>query len=123
MSLNWNATKVKNWQKLQDDPNGKVCNEVIIYVTMSVEMGQITEKNYKEFYARCNIIERFQGARRQKKVDKHIVDVFITLDEIKQRIGLSTNVSTKPYKSFLKRISECLYRETLREADRMDKNE
>lgn len=91
---------------------------------MQIEMGKITEKNYKEFYARCRFLETLQGSRRQKKVDDKIQDIYITLDEIKRRIGLSTNVSTKPFKSFLKRVSECAYREILREADRLEnKNE
>lgn len=122
MSLDWNATKVKNWQELQDDPSEAVCNETIIFTTMLIDMGQITEKNYKEFYARCSLYEKLHGARRNRlSKDGQLEYIYFTLDEIKRRIGLSTNVTTKTYKTFLKNVSECAYREALKDADYQDK--
>ena len=58
----------------------------LIYVTMSVGMGSITDKNYKEFYHRVNLLERLQG--------KYFDDIgYIQLQDIEDHIRLYTNVS------------------------------
>ena len=47
MSLNWDATKAEHWEDLDWDKK-----ESLIFATMAVDMGEITEKNYEEFFKR-----------------------------------------------------------------------
>ena len=86
MSLNWKVnTDLVEWNKLCD-----VTKETLIFATMAVDMGQITEDNWTEFYARININERLFGTlRSSREKGEH----FFTPDEIKCAIGLETNAT------------------------------
>lgn len=116
MSLNWDISKVKNWEELYDkgtwkndfefepDPKGKekrlqTRTDALIWVTMSVGMGQITEKNHEEFFKRVAFLETIGSAYRMRGGKP----VKYTLEDIKRHIGLSTNVSTETQAKWLKR--------------------
>ena len=81
------------WYVSKDDPTVlermSVTTHTLIFATMSVCMGSITEKNAEEFFRRLSEVES-EGAFR-KSVDG---DVPFTLEEVQAHIGLSTNVST-----------------------------
>lgn len=80
MSLNWNAKACGDgWEAL--DPNKR---ESLIFATMFVDMGEITEKNHEEFYTRYIQFNMACGYQ----------DLYLTLDDVKTAIGLSTNVFT-----------------------------
>src|SRR6185369_4129324 len=105
MSLNYYYTK---WTPPQDD-NERTAVDCLIWATMAVNMGEITEKNYKEFYARLHTIELLDGSYRvgvEDNGDK--VRVYFTLEEVKRWIGLHTNVTTYPRTGFLKRVSKSI---------------
>lgn len=81
MSLNWNLTGIKNYEHLcwREDGNGeKTMNPVthsLIFATMAVDMGEITEKNWKEFWTRIFAWERIHGPYlRVKKTTWAVVD-------------------------------------------------
>lgn len=89
MSLNWDATKVKGWDEV--DPNKQ---ESLIFATMFVDMGEITEQNHEEFYQRY---VQFNMARGSS-------DLYLTLEDVKGAIGLSTNVFTTTPAAWRKRL-------------------
>ena len=84
MSLNWDISKIadKDWAWVpvteafgpdsmyaKNDPDSKYLNpklEAIIWATMAVDMGEITEKNYEEFFQRyvmwCIATEQHENA-------------------------------------------------------------
>lgn len=74
------------------------------FLSQSVMMGDITEKNYKEVYLRWYMIERASGARLQTATGE---PRYITLEDVKAHIGLKVNVaieSKAKFKNNLMRI-------------------
>lgn len=108
MSLNWNIEKVKNWKELSEGDAWQI-TQVLISVTMAVGIDEITEKNYKEFYARTNLLERLHGTWMIKDSQP----LYFTLEDIERRIGLSTNVSPISRTQFNKRQLDRFYKERL----------
>lgn len=104
MSLDWSLTEIKDYETLCwiAPPEGdagqgdKVLNPVtntIIWATMAVGIGHLTENRAEEFHDRLTFIERLFGPM-SKKLDEEgkIVGLPITLDDVKAHIGLRTNV-------------------------------
>jgi hypothetical protein len=89
MSLNWNATKVEGWGEI---PVNK--QESLIFATMFVDMGEITEKNHEEFYERYVQFNMACG----------YTDLYLSLADVKSAIGLSTNVFTTTPAAWRKRL-------------------
>lgn len=88
MSLNWDATKAEHWEDLDWDKK-----ESLIFATMAVDMGEITEKNYEEFFKRYVMFCDATGQTR-----------YLTLADVKSAIGLHTNVSTSTPAAYKKRL-------------------
>lgn len=95
MSLNYDYSKC-NLGNMKLDASGVPCgvSQDIIFATMSLDLGHISEKNLQEWAFRMN-------------VGKQIGYTFLfNFDDLKKHIGLSTNVCTKPRAKWLKRIME-----------------
>ena len=93
MALHTNISNCTNWEELNTDANYSM-TERIYFVTLVTDLGEITESNFGEFYARVKVYEAITG------------DNLITLADVKRRIGLETNVSNRTSAQFLKRMSE-----------------
>lgn len=52
MSLNWNISKVRNWQKKQEKDGHTL--ECLIWASLTIGMGDLNEKTAKEFLYRLN---------------------------------------------------------------------
>ena len=91
MSLNWNASTVPDWGDLTPEQR-----DGAIWYTMFVDMGQITEDNYKEFSDRCRIYDALHG---YNETYKFLHDP----DFVKRLIGFRTNVSTKTIRQWFGR--------------------
>ncbi len=59
MSLNWNA---QAFEALHDDKEWMAITKAIVFRTMLTHMGEITEKNYEEFYTRIALCDRCLGS-------------------------------------------------------------
>jgi hypothetical protein len=105
MSLNYHLDGIENWQELQEGEPW-IITEKIIFATMTVDIGRISEHNYEEFYVRTIIADRMSGYPNPR----------FTLEDVKRRIGLCTNVKNEPYSSWLKRWYKYEHAEILREA-------
>ena len=101
MSLNWDITNCNNWEELKSDKEWGITN-TLIWATMSVDMGDITESNYVEFYSRIKALEAVFGALANGSDG----DYFITIQDVKKRIGLATNVTDKTTHQFFKKIEK-----------------
>ena len=114
MSLNWNVSNIANSEAVcffnyKEDGEAKrrltQSTENLIFLTMVVGLGRITESNYKEFYKRIALFERLRGCVRVKKSDSgKFVDDPYTLEDIRQHIGLTVNVSDEKPDAWRKRI-------------------
>jgi len=133
MSLNWNVSKIDTtkypdlWVDMVEDargntrypeenekPTGQYLNpktEHMIFLSMIVGIGSITEKNWKEFYARCRMYEGVCGPFwRSYKDGKHTPQM-TTPEVVRDHIGLSTNVLTKRASEFYKHLSQIAQRD------------
>lgn len=99
MALNYDLTEVNADYK--SDEGWAVAN-TLIRATLSVELGSITEKNWKEFYTRCYMIERIHGPFRHDGKR----DVYVQPEEVKEFIGLSTNVCDTSNAKFKQRVDQ-----------------
>ncbi len=89
MSLDFRFNQIPKHITTQPDGTLTVVTHCLIFATMDVGMGTITEDNAGRFYARLRIVEKLFGAKRGN--DKG--DVFFTPEEVRDHIGLWTNVS------------------------------
>lgn len=106
MSLNWDISNCNNWDDLKSDKEWGITN-TLIWATMSVDMKGITEENWAEFYSRVKAIEAAYGAICSSPDG----DYFITIEDVKRRIGLTTNVATKTASQFFKKINDQVKKE------------
>lgn len=105
MSLNWNGTKVQGWK---DIPNEE--RDAIIWLTMAVDQGDITEKNWREFAVRLRIYQKMFGAYWTVQGNPE----YVTDKHVRQMVGLTTNVSNKSRSAWMKRMAERLFRDAER---------
>lgn len=78
MGLNYDLTKVKDFESLAPD-----MTQTMVFTTMGVGMGDLTEKNAHEFYARSRINSLLWGLK----------DDPVTPEVVQAYIGMKTNVS------------------------------
>lgn len=125
MSLNWNVSNIADsnavcFRHFEEDGEPqrelKQSTHQLIFLTMVVGMGRITESNYKEFYKRVALFERLHGCVQVVfAVRGKFVDAPYTLEDIRQHIGLTTNVSEEKPAAWRKRIIESWERDLVNE--------
>lgn len=121
MSLNWDLSKINGGdfkavtqiESPYDDPNEGIkkgdmirnpVTTAIIWATMAVGLGEITEKNFEEFYRRLHLWEHSVQSFLSWGQDKDYANRYITYDEVKAHIGLRTNVSKESDSVFFKKL-------------------
>lgn len=139
MSLNWNVSKVANSATLcfriaeHDDPSEGIskgdkllrpATQALIFATMATGLGDITAKNYREFFARLHFVEKLNGAyRRQQTAPGVHAPVFFTLADVRAHIGLNTNVFPAETRTkWQARMVENFTREALYKADQAERD-
>ena len=90
MALTFNFEKVKDYKKKIRSKRGCAVANALVWATMAVGMNEITEKNYKVFYSRLCAFEHLFGAYFYT-AGKTTKPAYITLDEVRNFIGLHTN--------------------------------
>lgn len=109
MALHWDLTKIANHDEVcwftadRDVPEHDIKQgetlmnpktNSLIWATMGVGIGEITEKTAPEFYARMqilNLLDKYEGQ--------------ITAEDIHKHIGLKCNVTYESKASWLKRVT------------------
>lgn len=117
MSLDFDLTKIANykgvcydaratepteaeagddWRPDKDAPGTWIklrsMTTVIIFKTMAVGMGAITEENLPEFLTRKHVLDAFDGFDLVgPNGGRHVTE-----DEVRAHVGLTTNVHTEP---------------------------
>jgi hypothetical protein len=90
MALNWSIAEVEDWKELAEDDTQRVVTDAIVWHALGIDIGEITPSNWPEVYARINYREKLHGAMCSQGGEPY----FITKEDVKRRIGLSTNVIT-----------------------------
>jgi hypothetical protein len=93
--------------------------ESLIFATMAVDMGSITEANVTEFAERLAAWQILNGSilRGWDDENKKFVDLPVTMEMLQLRIGLKTNVATTTKTQFKAKLNRLL-KEKVREAVR-----
>lgn len=114
MSLNWNIGDIENYKELHECTNPDApederlyklngITDALIWATMAVGMGKITESNYEAFYARLRFAEKLNGNMALKWDEETEEHVPLDVEDVKRHIGLSTNVSPETKAKFIKK--------------------
>ena len=107
MSLDWSIVECKNWEELKSDKEWPI-TDALIWATMSVDLGRITEKNVDEFFTRLRMVEKIHGFLLYKRDENKQQVSLLTYAAVRRRIGLNTNVVDKSKAYFNKRMVERL---------------
>ena len=99
MALNWNVEECKNYKELVAEKEWPITN-AMIWATIAIDMGEITEKNYKKFYERLVVNQQLNGAYLTANGEAY----WMTLEDVKKRIGLYTNAGTKGQAAFSAKV-------------------
>lgn len=115
MSLNWNVSKCPGYNKGEQSEDFTNWRDLMIYGTMRVDMGSVTEQNIDDWLVRVEVCRRFGesfgtrakegGGFEQMYPDRKVLEMFV---------GLRTNVTTIPRKKWLKRVIDSIERDALR---------
>jgi hypothetical protein len=104
MSLDWNIEKVQGKDNLcwvlkddgdpTEDKDYRInpLTETLIFATMSVGIGKITEGNWAEFYARLKVLETIDGPFLRNGDGS---EWLIEPADVENHIGLSTNATAR----------------------------
>lgn len=127
MSLNWDITNVANRDSVcwladptKEAPERRRLNfvtEALIWATLAVDIGTITADNISEWQWRLAFLDQC-GNRGKflvtpvKKGSKKLEERGFTDDELRQHIGLRTNVTTTTRKAWLAKQLRILSAET-----------
>src|SRR4051812_29984257 len=89
MSLNWDVYSVRDWEgTVQGDEY--LITDALALTTITVGIGNITKRNWNDFFERLDTIQREDYALF--KCDGQ--DFYFTKDHVERRIGLRTNADT-----------------------------
>jgi hypothetical protein len=125
MSLNYDLTKVTNFKKVCHVLNPEIpkdertesygfklnpITEALIWITIGVDIPEITKKNVNEFYWRMRFIQKFKEIKILNGTDKlgRIHTFNPNLKQIKAHIGLKTNASNYTRAQFMQRMKKDL---------------
>jgi hypothetical protein len=120
MSLNWDITRIKDkdsvcWKiATADDSYRQIkqgeqylnpVTEALIFRTMIVGIGEITERNAGNFYCRSRLLDAFGSHPLSQPTAAGVSEPRgFTIDEVRAHIGLRTNVIDENETAWRKRI-------------------
>jgi hypothetical protein len=106
MSLNSDFNRCEAGTIVWDDQDQMMpVPNALVWLSMMIDMGSITEKTAPEFYARVHMYESVLGPMlKMVNDDNKVVNRPITVNDVKYYIGLVTNVPTKTRKFFLNKL-------------------
>jgi hypothetical protein len=129
MSLDYELGNIAHYKEVCYDgkPGERKMSAVthaLIFVTMSVDIGKITEKNYREFYSRTKFVFALHGSTLVTLDDNEEYKYRdFTLAEVKAHIGLHTNVHDKTHAHFVKSHIDRYFRELNYQTQRSEERE
>lgn len=118
MSLNFKLDKIDDHRTVCFDGNGrlKAATQSLIWATIVLDMGEITEANAGEFYARIVVWSKLVGWF-WVMWDGH--DYVVTPEDIVAHIGLTTNVRTRTRHQWYARMINPLLEEDVEKVNRL----
>ena len=104
MPLHWNIKSCRDFEALLEKQEDADVTRSIVMASMSIGIPFIETENAQEFALRIRIFEQVCGAMLWDSTGGAPKDRYITLEDIKRRIGLRTNSSKKTKAQFMRDI-------------------
>jgi len=131
MSLDWDTTRIKDKEvHFPGEADGTMSNtlHVLIWNSLAIDIGEITEANIDEVWYRTDMWQRLIGAQFQTYVapepyrvvvnsdgsgnleptdesDGHWEPILLTKQDIANAVGLRTNVSNSTRHQYIKKVT------------------
>jgi hypothetical protein len=101
MALTFDLMNIENYRETGYDRDGNLrpLTELLIFTTISAGLGEITEKNVEEFYARMVVIHKLHDIG----IVEDGIERMITPEEVRNHIGLTTNVGNETRAQWVRR--------------------
>jgi hypothetical protein len=95
MPLTYDFREVADFAALHDDDFQALITDVLIWSSMPLEVGAITEDNYRLVHLGIQVLET-NGALLRSPADERgkTRPYYITQDDVQRRIGLRTNTGS-----------------------------
>jgi hypothetical protein len=133
VSLNWDIGKVKDYEAVwphdqweqdyesltKEQQQEGLKTEALIWLTIGIGMGDITEENVDEFTARVMIWEKVRG--NYLRLDKE--PYYLTRSDIERRIGLWTNASRETKAAWNKNMMRLMWEDADRRVSNAKKDQ
>jgi hypothetical protein len=102
MALHFDLTGIENGDELYnaDGTDLDGVTKTIVFATMNVGLGSITDENAGEFYARLTILDKLMGPFITDDNYKSL----LTPEVVIRHIGLKTNVAKESRPAWTKRV-------------------
>jgi hypothetical protein len=117
MALHYNATGIPSSITTSpfDEDKWHPVTHYLMFATMGIGMNEITKQNAPEFFRRIAIFQKVHGCAVQYRdhLDGTNKEIYITMEDITNHIGLHTNSSLYSKAEFNKKIFEQLERNAL----------
>lgn len=98
MSLNWRFTDEAGFNSMSD--KDKELNDAYVWGCLAVDIPDITDKTADEWCKRYAMYTLLLGAMYEVDGKPYVP----TVDEVRKRIGLTTNVTAKTRAQFIKKV-------------------
>ena len=124
MALNWNLGDIENFKSVcrNEDESLREETELLIFYTMNLGMGLITQNNVDKFILRFRMYEVLYGMAKWWNVNGQRVNV-ISDTLIRKHIGLRTNASSISDAQFNKNMLKQLVREAEATSENIDRRQ
>ena len=113
MSLNWDVHSVRDWREVVDGEEYLI-TDALALTTIAVGIGNITRRNWNDFFERLDTIQREDYALFKRDGQ----NFYFTKDHVERRIGLRTNGDTISRRDWDKARRQRILARALAEAKR-----
>jgi hypothetical protein len=116
MSLDWSIENIPDYKEVcWIDGKMNPVTSALVFATMGVGLGSITERNAEEFGWRLALWQRLFNPLLVEVVDDEFVAKDLTIDDVRAHVGLHTNVSDETRPRWLKRMTDIHFRDFQRD--------
>lgn len=117
MPLTWDVSKIKDQSTVCFDGDFKInpITKALIFMTESIGVPVITEESQYDFFLRCRVHERINGAAIPDSDPLKLGNKSIGLGDVRNHIGLRTNARRLSGKGFREEIMNSITMEALRD--------
>tara|TARA_R110002110_G_scaffold2550_1_gene11969 strand:- start:333 stop:758 length:426 start_codon:yes stop_codon:yes gene_type:complete len=124
MALNWDLGDIENFKSVcrNEDESLREETELLIFYTMNLGMGLITQNNVDKFILRFRMYEVLYGMAKWRNVNGQRINA-ISDTLIRKHIGLHTNASSISDAQFNKNMLKQLVREAEATSENIDRRQ